>query len=274
MARHNGGFNNQHQANGNNTNNNNRQWMNNNNDNNTSNNNKNNNRQQRNANGVNNNNNRNRNNNNGPRNQSNQPTKSAKPCRYGLQCTKMANGSCPFGHPNSGNVNHIKNSGLGNHGVRNNEGLGTTQPWDFGEFNPIPHTFDSHINQGQPGNKLMLEYVEAFGTRPSCDRYPSGVFLDQDGDVIMCDCTSRVITAPCFADWYYRSWESQRQLRRDHEQLVQELSDYKLNHPSSWSKEEAFQRMSVELRSYVADKYVQHMNAEELERKRKPGIWG
>lgn len=120
----------------------------------------------------------------------------------------------------------------------------------------------------------MLEYVEAFGTRPSCDRYPSGVFLDQDGDVIMCDCTSRVITAPCFADWYYRSWESQRQLRRDHEQLVQELSDYKLNHPSSWSKEEAFQRMSVELRSYVADKYVQHMNAEELERKRKPGIWG
>ncbi|KAL5890203.1 hypothetical protein ACKVWC_005413 [Pyricularia oryzae] len=139
----------------------------------------------------------------------------------------MANGSCPFGHPNSGNVNHIKNSGLGNHGVRNNEGLGTTQPWDFGEFNPIPHTFGSHINQGQPGNKLMLE-----------------------------------------------SWESQRQLRRDHEQLVQELSDYKLNHPSSWSKEEAFQRMSVELRSYVADKYVQHMNAEELERKRKPGIWG
>ncbi|TLD21222.1 hypothetical protein PspLS_09164 [Pyricularia sp. CBS 133598] len=182
----------------------------------------------------------------------------------------MANGNCPFGHPNSGNVNHGNNSGLGNYCVRTNEGLGTTQAWAFGEFNSLPHTFDSHINQGQPVNTLISEPVDAFGIRPICDGYPGGVCLDQDGDVIMCDCTSKVTMKPCFTDWYYRSRESQRQLRRDHEQLVHELSDYKLNHPSSWTKEEAFQRMSVELRTYVADKYVHHMN-EENERKRKLG---
>ncbi|TLS28646.1 hypothetical protein PpBr36_01933 [Pyricularia pennisetigena] len=186
----------------------------------------------------------------------------------------MAYGTCLFGHPNSGIVNHGNNLVLGNQCVRNDEGLGTMQVWDFGELNSLPHTFDSHINQGKPETKLMPESVAAFGTRPSCERYPSGVFLDQDGDVIMCDCTSKVMMAPCFSDWYIRSRESQRQLRRDHEQLMQELSDYKLNHPSSWSKEEAFQRMSIELRSYVADKYVQHMNAEEEERKRKLRIRG
>ncbi|TLD08361.1 uncharacterized protein PgNI_07718 [Pyricularia grisea] len=259
MARRNGGFNNQHHANG--SNNNNRQWMSNNNNSNGSNSTKNNTRQQR-------------NNNTGPRNQPDQQTKSTIPCRYGLQCTRMANGNCQFGHPNNGSVDHGNSSGLGKHIVRNNESLGTTQGWDFGEFNSIPHIFDSHINPGQPGTKLMPEPVYAFGTRPSCDRYASGSFLDQDGDVIMCDCTSKVMMAPCFSDWYIRSRESQRQLRLDHEQLVQELSDYKLNHPSNWSKEEAFQRMSVELRSYVADKYVQLTNAEEEERKRKLGIRG